>query len=200
VPYADFVTFTTYKTLMGGRGGVILCKKKYGKQVDRAIFPGVQGTPAVQMIVAKAACLQHARSKTFRAIQRQIVVNAQHFCRALCDFGYRVVTGGTDNHLVLVDLRNTGLTGNRAEAALERIGLMTNKNMIPYDPESPMITSGLRFGTPALTTRGMKESEMEQIAEIVHKVLSTPEDESMQRTLQQQVRSLCETFPIYQDL
>ncbi len=200
VPYADFVTFTTYKTLMGGRGGVILCKEQYSKKVDQAIFPGVQGTPAVQMIAAKAICFQNARSETFRKIQQQIIENAKQFCRTLQSFGYRLVTGGTDNHLVLVDLRNKGLKGNVAESVLEWIGIMVNKNVIPYDPESPMVTSGLRFGTPALTTRGMKESEMEQVAEIVHKALSNNDNESVLQQLQQQVKTLCEAFPIYQDL
>lgn len=200
VPYADFVTFTTYKTLMGGRGGVILCKEHYGKKIDKAIFPGVQGTPAVQLVAAKAVCFQNARSEEFRKIQQHIVTNAKHFCRTLRSYGYRLVTGGTDNHLALVDLRNRGLKGNIAESVLERIGIMTNKNMIPYDHESPMITSGLRFGTPALTTRGMKEAEMEQIVEIVHKALSNFDNESVLKQLQQQVRDLCEAFPIYQDL
>jgi len=200
VPYADFVTFTTYKTLMGGRGGVILCKEPYGKKVDQAIFPGVQGTPYVQMIAAKAVCFHNARSEAFRRIQQQIIVNARQFCNALQSYGYRLVTGGTDNHLALVDLRNKGLKGNIAESILERIGIMANKNVIPYDPENPMITSGLRFGTPALTTRGMKEPEMEHIAAIVHQTLSNVSDESALKQLQEQVKTLCEAFPIYQEL
>lgn len=200
VPYADFVTFTTYKTLMGGRGGVILCKAQYGNKVDRAIFPGVQGTPAVQMMAAKAVCFKHALTERFRTIQRQILVNAQQFCQALQTRGYRAVTGGTDNHLVLLDLRNTQLKGNAAEAVLEKIGLLANKNVIPYDPESPMVTSGLRFGTPALTTRGMREPEMENVADIVHLALSHPDDEMALSQLRQRVHAFCEKFPIYQEL
>jgi glycine hydroxymethyltransferase len=200
VPYADFVTFTTYKTLMGGRGGMILCKAQYGKKINQAIFPGVQGTPYVQMIAAKAVCFKNAMSEAFRTIQQQTVINARRFCQALQAYGYRIVSGGTDNHLALIDLRNKGLKGNFAEAMLERIGVMTNKNVIPYDPESPMITSGLRFGTPALTTRGMKEPEMTQIADIVHQALSNPENESVLKQLQARVKTLCEAFPIYQEL
>jgi glycine hydroxymethyltransferase len=200
VPHADFVTFTTYKTLMGGRGGVILCKDKYGKKVDQAIFPGVQGTPAVQMIAAKAVCFQNACSEEFRKIQHQIVTNAKQLCRALQAYDYRLVTGGTDNHMALVDLRNKGLKGNVAESALERIGIMANKNVIPHDPENPMITSGLRFGTPALTTRRMKKPEMDRVAEIVNKALTNPDNKSVLQQLQQEVKALCQAFPIYQDL
>lgn len=200
VPYADFVTFTTYKTLMGGRGGVILCKELYGQKVDQAIFPGVQGTPAVQLIAAKAVCFQNARSEAFRTFQQQIITNAKQFCRVLQSYGYRLVTGGTDNHLALIDLRNKGLKGNVAESILEQIGIMANKNVIPYDPENPVVTSGLRFGTPALTTRGMKEPEMERIAEIVHNALSNSDNETILKQLHVQVRDLCEAFPIYQEL
>lgn len=200
VPDADFVTFTTYKTLMGGRGGVILCKEQHGKNIDRAIFPGTQGTPAVQMIAAKAVCFKNAMSSKFREIQHRIVTNAGHFGRKLQSSGYRLVTGGTDNHLVLIDLRNKSLKGNAAESILERIGILANKNVIPYDPESPMVTSGLRFGTPALTTRGMKEVEMGRIAEIVHRALSHSKDDSELQQLRQQVQGLCQAFPIYQEL
>jgi glycine hydroxymethyltransferase len=200
VPHADFVTFTTYKTLMGGRGGVILCKAKYGSKVDRAIFPGVQGTPAIQLIAAKAVCFKQAGTEAFRAIQRQTLANARQLCAALQAYEYRVVTGGTENHLVLVDLRNKGLKGNAAESVLERIGVLVNKNVIPYDTESPMVTSGLRFGTPALTTRGMQEPEMAQIAEIVHLALSNSENTDVLEQLRQRVRAFCEQFLIYQDL
>ena len=200
VPHADFVTFTTYKTLMGGRGGMILSKAQYGKKVDQAIFPGVQGTPYMQMIAAKAVCFQQAKAEPFRAIQRQTIANAQHFCRALQTYGYRLVSGGTDNHLALVDLRSSGLKGHAAEALLERIGILANKNVIPDDPESPLVTSGLRFGTPALTTRGLKEPEMAQIADIVHQAFCHHQNESVLSQLQQQVKALCEAFPIYQEL
>lgn len=200
VPYSDFVTFTTYKTLMGGRGGVILCKNDYASKVDRAIFPGTQGTPAVQSIAAKAVCFQRAMSKDFRQIQAQIIANAQRFAQVLQEAGYRLVTGGTDNHLVLIDLRGTGLKGNTAEALLEKIGILANKNVVPYDQESPMITSGLRFGTPALTTRGMKETEMGRLAEIVHRAFSHPEDNALHTELQREAQTLCEAFPLYQEL
>lgn len=200
VPHADFVTFTTYKTLMGGRGGVILCKEKYRKKIDAAVFPGVQGTSAIQLIAAKAVCFKNAMSEKFREIQAQIIANAVCFGHTLQSYGYRLVTGGTDNHLVLVDLRNTSLKGNAAELILERIGILTNKNVIPYDPESPAVTSGLRFGTSALTTRGMKEAEMEHIAKMVHKALHTYGDESELQQLQGQVQDLCEAFPLYQEL
>lgn len=200
VPYADFVTFTTYKTLMGGRGGMILCKKAYSAKIDRAIFPGTQGTPAVQSIAAKAVCFQRAMSPEFRQIQAQIVANAHRFAQALHTAGYRLVTGGTDNHLVLIDLRGTGLKGNTAEALLEKIGILTNKNVVPYDPESPMITSGLRFGTPALTTRGLKEPEMDRIAAIVHQAFRQPDNSDLLGQLCAEVREICEAFPLYSEL
>ncbi|MBD3307476.1 aminotransferase class I/II-fold pyridoxal phosphate-dependent enzyme [candidate division KSB3 bacterium] len=199
VPYADFVTFTTYKTLMGGRGGVILCKARSGNAIDRAVFPGTQGTPAVQMIAAKAVCFHRAMSSEFRTLQAQILRNARRFGQCLESYGYRLVTGGTDTHLVLVDLQNNGLTGNVAETTLERIGILANKNVIPYDPENPMITSGLRFGTPALTTRGMREPEMERLAALVHTALTHAQEERIIADLRQQVHALCQAFPLYQD-
>jgi len=194
--YADVVTTTTHKTLRGPRGGMILCKEKYAKDIDKAIFPGIQGGPLMHVIAAKAASFREVMSPTFKEYQEQIVKNAQTLAQALKDKGYRLVSGGTDNHLILVDLRNKEITGKEAEALLDNAGVTVNKNTIPFDPQSPFITSGIRIGTPAVTTRGMKEKEMEKIAEIIDLVISQRQDQEVQEKAKLMVKELTTAFPL----
>ncbi|MFA5524162.1 MAG: serine hydroxymethyltransferase [Tissierellales bacterium] len=194
VPYADFVTTTTHKTLRGPRGGVILCKEQYAKQIDKAIFPGIQGGPLMHVIASKAVSFKEALEDDFKEYQKQVLKNAKALADALLEKDFRLVSGGTDNHLLLVDVRNKGLTGKKAEALLDHIGITTNKNTIPFDPESPFITSGLRIGTPAVTTRGMKEEDMKEIANIISLTLEGKTDENILKEL---VKSLCDRFPLY---
>jgi len=195
VPYADFVTFTTYKTMMGPHGGIILCKERFAKKVDRAIFPGTQGTPTLSLVAAKAVCLKLATSSQFARLQQQTIKNAKVLAEGLKDAGYRPVTGGTDNHLVLIDLRGKRLKGNAAERGLEEVGILSNRNLIPFDPESTQVTSGLRLGTPGITVRGMKEGEVKQIVSLIDQILSCPGDESVKERVKAEVRSLCYRFP-----
>ncbi len=194
VPYADFVTTTTHKTLRGPRGGAILCKEEYAKAIDKAIFPGIQGGPLMHIIAAKAVAFGEALQDDFKAYQQQTINNAKALAEGLLKNGFRLVSGGTDNHLILIDVRTKGLTGKKAEALLDDIGVATNKNTIPNDPESPFITSGIRIGTPAMTTRGMKEEDMMEIAEIITMAL----DESIDRDeIRARVAKLCEKYPLY---
>ena len=172
IPYCHFVTSTTHKTLRGPRGGLILCKEDYARVIDKTIFPGIQGGPLMHVIAAKAVCFKQAMTTEFKEYQRQIIKNAQELANKLMELDYNLVSGGTDNHLMLVDLRNKGITGKQAEKALEEAGITVNKNAIPFDTQSPMITSGIRIGTPAVTTRGMKEKEMILIAEMISRVLN----------------------------
>lgn len=195
VPVADFVTSTTHKTLRGPRGGLILCKEAWAKKIDSAVFPGVQGGPLMHVIAAKAVAFQEALQPAFRDYARQIIANAQALAEELVRRGFRLVTGGTDNHLLLVDVTPRGLTGKIAERALDRAGITVNKNLIPFDRRPPLDPSGLRIGTPALTTRGMKESEMRQIAAWMDRVLSAPEDEGLLERIRSEVRELCRQFP-----
>ena len=188
IPYADFITTTTHKTLRGPRGGAILCKKEHDKIIDRAIFPGTQGGPLIHVIAAKAVAFGEALTDEFKEYQKQIVLNAQVLARELKNHGFRLVSGGTDNHLILIDLRNKGLTGRKAEKLLEEVGVATNKNTIPYDPEGPFITSGLRIGTPAMTTRGMKEDEMVEIARIISLAL---DEDNNRDDIKKMVADLC---------
>ncbi|MEN6404713.1 MAG: serine hydroxymethyltransferase [Armatimonadia bacterium] len=206
VPYCDMVTSTTHKTLRGPRGALILCPQKWADKLDRAVFPGVQAGPLMQIIAAKAVAFKEAQEFGFREYQRQIIRNAQVLAQALLDEGFILVTGGTDNHLMLVDLRNKNISGRDAANLCEAAGMVANKNLIPGDPASPVETSGIRFGTPALTTRGMKETEMAQIgkwiARIVHegrKDDGTP-NEAVIDDVRKQVEDLCAAFPIYEDL
>ncbi len=199
VPYAQFVTSTTHKTLRGPRGGFILCKKEFAKEIDKAIFPGIQGGPLMHVIAAKAVAFKEALTREFVEYQKQIVRNAQALADELMKLGYRLVSNGTDNHLILVDLRDINLTGKVAEKVLEEAGITVNKNAIPFDPQPPTITSGIRIGTPALTTRGMREKEMRYIAQLIHEVLSFPEDEKVRIKVKEKVRELCEEFPIYKN-
>lgn len=194
VPYADFVTTTTHKTLRGPRGGAILCKAEYAKMIDKAIFPGIQGGPLMHVIAAKAVAFGEALQDDFKTYQKQIITNTNALAESLKEYGFRLVSGGTDNHLILIDVRNKGLTGKAAEAMLNEVGMATNKNTIPNDPESPFVTSGIRIGTAAMTTRGMKEVEMKEIAELMNLALSPESDKDMVR---QKVYDLCDKFPLY---
>ncbi len=202
VPYADAVTTTTHKTLRGPRGGLILCTEEHAKAIDKAVFPGLQGGPLMHVIAAKAVALQEALQPTFRGYQNQIVANAQALAGGLMARGLHLVSGGTDNHLVLVDLRpsHPDLTGKDAEAALEEAGITVNKNTVPGETRSPFVTSGLRIGTPALTTRGIREPEMVQIGEWIADVLDSVSSEQVIRDTRAKVKDLCDAFPIYQDL
>ncbi|MBC7959241.1 MAG: serine hydroxymethyltransferase [Vallitaleaceae bacterium] len=196
VPYADFVTTTTHKTLRGPRGGMILCKAEYAAAIDKAIFPGIQGGPLMHVIAAKAVNFAEVLSEDFKIYQQQIVANAQALAKALMAKGLNLVSGGTDNHLMLLDLQNLNLTGKVAEKLLDEVGVTCNKNTIPYDPQSPFVTSGVRLGTPAVTTRGMKEAEMEVIAEIIYLVLS--DFEKNKEKAAQMVTELGAKFPLYE--
>jgi glycine hydroxymethyltransferase len=197
VPHADFVTSTTHKTLRGPRAGLILCREQYAKDVDKALFPGVQGGPLMHIIAAKAVCFKEAMEPSFLAYQQQIVANAQALARSLTSHGFRLVSGGTDNHLMLVDVFSKGVTGKVAEAALGKAGITVNKNAIPFDQNPPMVASGIRVGTPALTTRGMREMEMEQIGALMARVLAAPDDDRMIGTVKTEVEQLCRRFPLY---
>src|SRR5437879_116126 len=177
IPYGDFVTTTTHKTLRGPRAGLVLCRGQYAKDLDRALFPGVQGGPLMHIIAAKAVCLKEATEPAFRDYQRQIVANAKRLAASIAGHGFRLVSGGTDNHLMLVDVFSKGLTGKVAEAALGKAGITVNKNAIPFDPNPPMVASGIRIGTPAVTTRGMTERDMDRIGELIARALQTPDDE-----------------------
>ena len=197
IPYADFVTTTTHKTLRGPRGGAILCKAEYAKEIDKAIFPGTQGGPLMHVIAAKAVSFKEALAPEFKEYQKQIVKNAAKLAEGLIKRGFRLVSGGTDNHLMLVDLRNKGLTGKQAETLLDEIGITVNKNTIPYDTESPFITSGIRIGTPAVTSRGMKEEAMEEIAEVIALILNNP---SAKKEAAARVNRLCTDYPLYDEM
>lgn len=197
VPYADVVTTTTHKTLRGPRGGLILCKEKYAKQIDKAIFPGVQGGPLMHVIAAKAVALGEALKPEFKEYAKQIIANCQALAEGLIAEGFRLVSGGTDNHLLLVDVRGQKMTGKTAEHLLDEIGVTCNKNTIPFDSESPFVTSGIRLGTAAVTTRGFKEADMKEVAAIIGLVLNNPEDAEKQAEAAQRVAALCAKYPMY---
>jgi glycine hydroxymethyltransferase len=197
VPLAEVVTSTTHKTLRGPRGGLILCKEAYAKAINSQVFPGIQGGPLMHIVAAKAVAFHEALQPGFRAYQKQIVKNAQALAEALQRAGCRLVSGGTDNHLMLVDLRPKKLTGKLAEAALDKAGITVNKNMIPFDPEKPMVTSGIRVGTPALTTRGMKQQEMARVGELLGEALDHASDEAALGRVRGKVRELAHGFPLY---
>jgi len=199
VPYADVVTSTTHKTLRGPRAGMILCREEHKKAINQNVFPGNQGGPLMHVIAAKAVCFKEAMSEDFRLYQRQIVANAKALCAAIAESGYRIVSGGTDNHVFLVDVFSKGITGKQAEAALEQAGITVNKNTIPFDTHPPLVTSGIRIGTPALTTRGMRESEMVEIGRWIGRVLDHVEDDSVKQEVRKQVRELASAFPLYPD-
>lgn len=197
VPHADFVTTTTHKTLRGPRGGLILCKEEYKKVIDSRVFPGAQGGPLMHVVAGKAVCFQEALQPEFRTYQQAILDNAQSLATGLAAEGFQLVSGGTDNHLVLVDVRAKGLTGKTAEETLGKADITVNKNKIPFDPESPMVTSGIRVGTPAVTTRGMGTAEMTEIAKLIGESLSAPADEQAQGGVKTKVHALTERFPLY---
>ncbi|HMJ85489.1 MAG TPA: serine hydroxymethyltransferase [Vicinamibacterales bacterium] len=197
VPHSDFVTTTTHKTLRGPRGGLVLCRERYAKDLDRTVFPGVQGGPLMHIIAAKAVCLKEAAEPSFADYQRQIVANASRLAAALVAAGFRLVSGGTDNHLMLVDVFSKGITGKVAEAALDKAGITVNKNAIPFDPNPPMVASGIRIGTPAVTTRGMREAEMDTIAELITRALAAPADDRALAMVRTEVETLCRKFPLY---
>lgn len=196
VGHAQIVTTTTHKTLRGPRSGIILCDAEYADAIDRAVFPGLQGGPLEHVIAAKAVCFKEAMTPEFKDYQRQIRKNAGALAEALTSHGFRLVSGGTDNHLMLVDVSAMGLTGRDAQTALDQAGIVQNRNMIPFDTQKPYITSGIRLGTPAVTTRGMKEAEMKVIAAMIHRVLSNIEDERVIQDIRGQVRELCDQFPV----
>lgn len=200
VPYADVVTSTTHKTLRGPRSGFIMCKEPYAQAVDKTTFPGMQGGPLMHVIAAKAVCFKLAMTEEFAAYQRRIVANAKALAEALMGLGHRLVSGGTDTHLMLLDTFAKGLTGKAAEAALERAGITVNKNTIPFDTKSPFVTSGVRIGTPAVTTRGMKEGEMRRIAGLIDKVLSNVDNDTYANEVRKEVKALCDSFPLYPGL
>lgn len=198
VPYADFVTTTTHKTLRGPRGGMILCKAEYAKAIDKAIFPGIQGGPLMHVIAAKAVAFGEALQPEFKTYQTQVINNAKTLAATLSERGLRIVSGGTDNHLFSVDVTPMDLTGKVAEHALDAVGITTNKNTIPFDKTSPFVTSGIRIGTPAVTTRGLKEDEMKLIGNIIADVLAYHEDEQVLAKAREQVKSITDKFPLYQ--
>ena len=197
VPHAEFVTTTTHKTLRGPRGGMVLCRESYAKDLDRTVFPGVQGGPLMHIIAAKAVCFKEAATPEFAAYQKQVVKNAARLASALKTEGFRIVSGGTDNHIVLVDVFSKNITGKVAEGALNAAGITVNKNAIPFDQNPPMVASGIRLGTPAVTTRGMGEAEMDLIAEYVCRVLASPDDQTVLVTVKSEVETLCRKFPLY---
>jgi glycine hydroxymethyltransferase len=199
VPHMDFVTTTTHKTLRGPRAGMIMCRAQFQKEIDRAVFPTIQGGPLMHVVAAKAVCFKEALEASFKDYQIQVIRNAKALAEALAGAGFRIVSGGTDNHLMLVDVFVRGLTGAQAERALERAAITVNKNAIPFDTQPPMKASGIRIGTPALTTRGMKEAEMQQIAEWISEVVADHENESVQQSVRDRVKELCERFPIYEN-
>ena len=200
VEYADIVTTTTHKTLRGPRGGMILCKEEYAKAIDKSVFPGIQGGPLMHVIAAKAVAFGEALQPEFKEYAEQVIKNAKVLAAELMSKGLTIVSGGTDTHVMLVDVRNTGLTGKEAEHLLDEIGITANKNTIPFDPASPFVTSGVRLGTPALTTRGLKEDDMKEIADIIAVVLQNLEDTAKHQDAAKRVVALCEKYPLYPNL
>ncbi|MBK9144548.1 MAG: serine hydroxymethyltransferase [Candidatus Melainabacteria bacterium] len=196
-PHAHFVTSTTHKTLRGPRGGVIMCQEEFAKEIDKAVFPGIQGGPLMHVIAAKAVAFGEALKPEFRQYQERIVANARVLARTMVDQGLEIVSGGTDNHLMTVDLRPISMTGKSASKLLEEVGITVNKNAVPNDPEKPFITSGIRIGTPAATTRGMGIAEMEKIGALIADTLKSPEDETVKARVREEVKQLCQRFPLY---
>jgi glycine hydroxymethyltransferase len=199
IPYADFVTTTTHKTLRGPRSGMVMCKAEYAKAVDKAVFPGLQGGPLMHVIAAKAVAFKEALAPGFKTYQQQVVNNARALANGLQKRGFRIISGGTDTHLMLVDVTGKNMTGKEAESALDEAGITVNKNAIPYDEKPPAIASGIRLGTPIVSTRGMREEEMDQIADAIDKVLSYPMDPAVRKLVRSRVRTLCGKFPVFYD-
>jgi glycine hydroxymethyltransferase len=197
VPFADFVTTTTHKTLRGPRGGMIMCRDKFAKAIDKVIFPGIQGGPLVHVIAAKAVAFKEALMPEFKDYQRQVKKNAQALAQRLTEDGFRIVSGGTDNHLMLVDLSPKGITGNDAEKALDAAGITVNKNSIPYDQKPPVVTSGIRLGTPIVTTRGMREPEMKVIGDLICEALANGAEPAMLAAIRERTSAFCAKFPMF---
>lgn len=197
IGHADFVSSTTHKTLRGPRGGLVMCKQEYAQQLDKAVMPGIQGGPFMHIIAAKAVAFNLALQQEFIEYQKQVLKNAKTMVDTFKELGYRIISGGTDNHLFLVDLRSKNITGKEAEQILEKVGIYLNRNTIPFDPEKPWVTSGIRIGTPAITTRGMKENEAKQIAILIDESLKNKDNEFKLKTIKDEVNKLCKEFPIY---
>jgi glycine hydroxymethyltransferase len=197
VPHAEFVTSTTHKTLRGARGGLILCRREFSRAIDKAVFPGIQGGPLVHAIAAKAVSFKEAQGEEFRLYQEQVLKNARTLAEKLLEQGFNLVSGGTDNHLILVDLRSKKITGQELENILDGVGIIVNKNSIPDDPESPVVTSGVRLGTPAITSRGMREKEMEIIAGLISRAVDERNNSATLSRIKQEVQELCARFPLY---
>jgi glycine hydroxymethyltransferase len=197
VPHSDFVSTTTHKTLRGPRGGMVMCREQYAKDLNRSVFPGVQGGPLMHIIAAKAVCFKEAAEPAFAVYQRQIVANASRLASVLAAAGFRLVSGGTDNHLMLVDVFSKGITGKAAEAALGKAGITVNKNAIPFDKNPPMVASGIRIGTPAVTSRGMRETEMDLVGDLITRALKAPDDDAALGMVRIEVEKLCRRFPLY---
>jgi len=197
IPYADFVTTTTHKTLRGPRGGVVMCKAEHAKAVDKFVFPGMQGGPLMHVIAAKAVAFKEALSPAFKRYQQQVIANARVMAQGLLDRGYKIVSGGTDTHLMLVNLTNKGITGKEADASLDTAGIIVNKNAVPYDEKPPAVASGIRLGTPIVSTRGMKEAEMKEIVDLVDRVLQHRQDTAVLEQIRGQAKALCSRFPIF---
>jgi glycine hydroxymethyltransferase len=197
IPHADFVTTTTHKTLRGPRGGMIMCKEEHAKAIDKVIFPGIQGGPLVHVVAAKAVALKEALQPAFRVYQQQVVANARRLSEELQKRGYQIFSGGTDNHLMLINLHNKDITGKEAEEALDKAGVVVNKNAIPFDERPPAVTSGMRLGTPCLTTRGMKEDEMVEVAAIIDEVLQNHKNDAEIEVIRERVKDLCRRHPLY---
>jgi glycine hydroxymethyltransferase len=200
VPWCDFVTTTTHKTLRGPRGGLVMCKAEHAKALDKFVFPGMQGGPLMHVIAAKAVSFKLAMEPSFKEYQKQVIANARALAAELTGFGFDLVSGGTDNHMMLVDLRNKKLTGKSMEFALNEAGLTVNKNSVPFDTEKPTVTSGIRIGTPAVTTRGFKEPEMKQIAAWIDRISKDVENEPLRATIKSEIKELCSSFPLFSDL
>ena len=200
IPYSEFVTTTTHKTLRGPRGGMILCKEKYAKDVNKKIFPGIQGGPLMHVIAAKAVAFKEALENNFISYQKQVISNAKCLSSSLASAGFKIVSGGTDTHLILVDLSNKNITGKAAEEALDLAGITVNKNTVPFETRSPFVTSGIRIGTPALTTRGMKNREMDMIADMIIQTLEHIDEPSFHKKTRENIREFCEQFPLYAEL
>jgi glycine hydroxymethyltransferase len=197
IPYADFVTTTTHKTLRGPRGGIVMCKAEHAKAVDKIVFPGLQGGPLMHVIAAKAVALKEALSPGFKLYQRQVLANARALAQGLKDHGYRIVSGGTDTHLMLVNLTSKGITGKEAETALDAAGIIVNKNAVPYDEKPPAVASGIRLGTPIVSTRGMREREMVEIVSLIDRVLQRPHETQAHTDVRARAKALCDRFPIF---
>ncbi len=200
ITHADFVSSTTHKTLRGPRGGLIMCKEPYAAQLDKAVMPGIQGGPLMQQIGAKAVAFLYALQPDFITYQKQILENAHHMAETFKSLGYRIVSGSTKNHLFMIDLRSKNITGKKAEELLGEIGISVNRNCIPFDPQKPLITSGIRLGTPALTTRGFKKKEIEQVVHFIHEALENRSHPQRLTALAEEIQNLCKQFPIYPDL